>query len=183
MSVGRLDEAVSFARGLASKIRDSMGPAESLAHAKALTQMSNTAMVLDELAEMLERARCLAADSIRKVGNSTLARFCSTWQLIEDGDRLILSRTKPATSLEYENGKLRFYRQEEEIRMEAEPGKIKICRYNTMCIEYNPTNIDDIIKNLPEITYLMRHLMNAVRKSREALIVCAKFNKPACLSI
>ncbi len=183
MSVGRLDEAVSFARNLASKIRESMGPAESLAQSKALTQMTNTAMVLDELAEILERARCLAADSLRKVGNATLSRFCSTWQLVEDGERLILSRTKPATSLEYENGKLRFYRQEEEIRMEAEPGRVKICRYNTMCIEYNPTSMDDIIRNLPEITYLMRHLMNAVRKSRDALVVCARLSKPACLSI
>ena len=183
MSAGKIDEAVSFARGLASKIRDSMGPAEGLAQSRALTQMANTAMVLDDLAEMLERARCLAADTITKTGAATFSRFCATWQLIEDADRLILSRTKPATSIEYENGKLRFYRHEEEIRMEVEPGRVKICRYNTMCIDYNPTDINDVVEKLPEITYLMRHLMNAVRKSKDALVVCARLNKPACLAI
>jgi hypothetical protein len=177
-----LDEAVSLARSMAEKIREAMTPPESLAEAKALTQMNNTAMVLDDIAEMLERARCLAADTMVKAGGATLSRFCATWQLVEDGNRLILSRTKPATSLDYEGGKIRFYRHDLKIRMEATPGRIKICRWN-MCIEYDPTNKAEITKILPELTYLMRFLMNAARKSKEALIVCARLNKPSCLAI
>ncbi len=182
MATGRLDEAVSLARTIASKIRESMGPAESLAESKALTQMNNTASVLEDIAEMLERARCLAADNITKTSGGTISRFCATWQLVEDGDRLLLTRTKPATSIAYEQGKITFYRHDLKIRMEAQPGRIKICRWN-MCAEYNPTDKKEVVDQLPEITYLMRFLMNAVRKSKEALIVCARLNKPTCLAI
>ncbi len=178
----RLDEAVSFARSIASKIRESMGPAESLAESRALTQMHNTAEVLEEMAEMLERARCLAADNIAETGGGRLARFCATWQLVEQGDRLMLTRTKPSTSLVYDGSRLVFTRHDYKIRAEIEPGRVKICRWK-LCAEYNPTDKKQVVDQLPEITYLMRHLMNAVRKSREALIVCAKLNKPACLAI
>ncbi|AEM38731.1 hypothetical protein Pyrfu_0862 [Pyrolobus fumarii 1A] len=176
----RLDEAVSFARAIVNKIRENMGTAQNLQESKALTLMYNTSTMLEDIAEMLERARCLAADNVIKTGGGTVARFCATWQLVETNGRLLLTRTKPATAIAYDGSKLVFRRGD--VLLEATPGRVKVCR-NKLCLEYDPTNKEQVIPIIPELTYVLRHLMNATRKSREALIVCAKFNKPSCLAI
>ncbi len=182
MSDALLDEAVSFARSQAETIRNAMGKAESLAESRAVNIMFNLSHVLDEVAEMLERARCLAADNMIKTREGLLSRFCATWQLLATNDRLLLTRTKPATVIAYEKGRLRLARHDLHVSMEYEPGRVKICRYK-LCEEVNPTNREQIMEKLPELTYLLRFLLNASRKSRDALIVCARLNKPSCLAL
>ncbi len=181
MSDALIDEAVSFARTQAEHIRNSIGTIESLAESKAANIMYNISQVLYDIAEMLERARCLAADNTMKTPGGLLSRFCSTWQLVTTGDRILLTRTKPATAISYEKSKLRLARHDLHITMELEPGRLRLCRYK-LCEEINPANKEQVVAKIPELTYLLRFLLNATRKSRDALLLCARFNKPSCLA-
>lgn len=174
-----LEEAAKTVEAMANRMRGTVRPAESLAENKANNLIYTVSELLDELAIALRRLRCIGEAAGAEGGK--VKTICTTWRIVEgDGSGLMLIRIKPETVVRLGDGRLFFHRGV--VRMEAEGTRVKLCKWS-YCKEFNTADREGIIRELPQLLYLLRHVANAIRKSAEAVLVCARQSAAECVRL
>jgi len=173
----RLDEVARSLEAIANRIRESVGPAESLLESRANTAIYAVSETLDEISAALRRLRCIAE---AKGAEGKVLTICTTWRVLEHNGGLIAIRVKPETVISFRDGKLVFHR--DNVRMEVEGRRVKLCKWS-YCKEVDPTNRKQVMEELPQIFYLLRGVANAVHKIFEATNLCARREAPDCTRI
>jgi len=173
-----LELAAKNLEAIANRMRESVRPAETLIENKANNVVYTISELLDELAIALRRLRCIGETAGTEGGK--VKTICTSWRLIPSNGGLMLIRVRPETVVALRGGKVFFHR--DIVRMEVEGTRVKLCKWS-YCKEFNASNRDEVIKELPQILYLLRHVANALRKSGEAVLVCAKERAPSCVRL
>jgi hypothetical protein len=175
MAFESVDGVVATLNSAVKRIRDAISEARTLTEQRANTAMYNISELLELIASMLSRAKCIVA---AKGGSPPVAQLCSTWRLIEVEDTPLLIRTKPATAIAVRGGAIVF--QRDHVYMELRGGKVKLCKWK-YCKEVDPASRSQVTEILPQLNYLLREVSWHVVKSYEALTLCAKREEPSCL--
>lgn len=173
-----LETAARSLEAMANRMRESVRPAETLVENKANNVVYTISEMLDEIALALKRLRCIGEAAGAEGGK--VKALCTSWRIVPGGDGLILVRVKPETVMSLREGRFSFHRGV--ARMEVEGTRVKLCKWS-YCKEFNTANRDEIVAELPQILYLLRHVANAARKSSEAVLVCAKEKAPSCVRL
>jgi len=173
-----LEMAAKSLEAMAVRMRESVRPAETLTENKANNIVYTISELLDEFAIALRRMRCIAETAGAEGGR--VKTICTTWRILPTDNGLMLVRVKPETVVTLRDGRFFFHR--DVVRMEVEGTRVKLCKWN-YCKEFNTANREEIIEELPQILYLLRHAANALRKSAEAVLVCAREKAPSCVRL
>ena len=174
-----LEAAASALAAYANRMREGVQPAETLIENKANNTIYTISELLDELSLALRRLRCIGETAGAEGGK--VKTVCTTWRVIPAGDgELVLVRTKPETVLTLRGGRIMFHRGV--TRMEIEGTRVKLCKWS-YCKEFDTTRRDEVVAELPQILYILRHVANAIRKSTEAVLVCAREKAPSCVRL
>ncbi|HIQ23920.1 MAG TPA: hypothetical protein EYH50_02600 [Pyrodictium delaneyi] len=173
----RLEEVARSLEAIANRIRESVGPAESLAESRANTAIYSISEAIEEISMSLRKLKCIAE---AKGAEGSVLAICTTWRVFEQDGGLVAVRVKPETVISFREGKLVFHRGN--VRMEVEGRRVKLCKLH-YCKEVDPTNRKQVIEELPQIFYLLRGVTNNVRKTLDSTNVCARREAPACTRI
>jgi hypothetical protein len=174
-----LEAAARTLEAYANRMREAVQPAETLIENKANNTIYTISELLDELAIALRRLRCIGETAGAEGG--AVKTICTSWRIIPSSDGgLTLIRVKPETVVSLRDGRVFFHRGI--VRMEVEGTRVKMCKWG-YCKEFNTTNRDEMIPELPQILYILRHVANAIRKSAEAVLVCARNKAPSCVRL
>ncbi len=174
MALDALEAAAAGVAAIANRIRSAIRPAESLAENRANNTLYVVADLLDTLATTLQRLKCVG-ESVGAGGS--VASVCTTWRIVGRDGGVVVIRLRPETVIRFEGGRLFFHR--DHVRMEADAARVKICKWG-YCKEFSTTNREEVIRELPQIIYILRFVGNAVRKTAEAAQVCARREAPEC---
>ncbi len=177
MSTERLEELASVLGTVAQRIRGAIKPAESLLESRANTVLSSLSDSLESLSTALRRLKCIADE---KKPEGRIKALCTTWRVYEHNSGFFVVRVKPETVISLRDGKVFFHRGH--VRVEISGTDIKLCRWN-YCKEFSALDRKAIIENLPQLIYLLRHVSNAIRKTYEAITLCARREAPTCARI
>jgi len=170
----RIDEAVAVLERTIASVRDNMSSSTSLVDQKINSVMADIVELLEKISEILRKSKCVV---IQK-GGAGIEPFCGHWRLIERDSSVILYRLKPASAITYENGSIRFVR--DDVKLELANGRLKLCKWN-YCKEINPSSRNEIKPIIPQLTYLVREVGWHVSKSLEGLNACIRQTVPQCL--
>jgi hypothetical protein len=173
-----LEVAAKTLEAMATRMRENVRPAETLLENKANNVVYTISELLDELSLALKRLRCIGETAGAEGGK--VKTICTSWRIVPSDSGVLLVRTKPETVVTLSDGRLFFHR--DHVRMEAEGTRVKLCKWG-YCKEFSTTNREEIIAELPQILYLLRHVANAIRKSAEAVLVCAREKAPSCVRL
>ncbi len=157
------------------RIRDAIGEARTLAEQRANTAMYNVSELLELIADMLSKAKCIVE---ARGGEPPVASLCTTWRLMEIDGTPMLIRVKPATAIAVREGSIVF--QRDHVYLELRGNKVKLCKWK-YCKELDPAKREEVLEILPQLNYLLREVGWHVTKSHEAIILCAKREEPSCL--
>ncbi len=178
MALEGLEAAARGVEALATRMREVVRPAESLAENKANNIIYTISELLDEIALAIRRLKCIAEVAGAEEGK--VSTICTTWRLFESDGSTVFVRIKPETVIRVEPGRLFFHRGT--VRMAVEGTRVRMCKWS-YCKEFDTARRETIIEELPQILYILRHISNAVRKSAEAALVCARRTAAACVRI
>jgi len=177
MSTERLEELASILGATAQRIRSAIKPAESLLESRANTVLSSLSDSLEALSTALRRLKCIADE---KKPEGKLKQICTTWRIFEQNHGFFVIRIKPETVISLRDGRILFHRGDS--RIEVSGTDVKLCRWS-YCKEFSALDHKAIIADLPQILYLLRHVANAIRKTYEAITLCARREAPTCARI
>ncbi|ABM80709.1 hypothetical protein [Hyperthermus butylicus] len=175
MVLERLEEAAATLDSIASSIRRGIRPAETIAENRANTAIYTISEAFEELALALRRLKCIA--DAKGIKDSSVVGLCTTWRLYESDGGLVLLRIKPETVIAIRDGHVTFHR--DVYKLEAEGATVKLCKWN-YCKTINPLDREKIMKELPQIFYLLRSISNMVRKTAESIQLCARREAAEC---
>ena len=170
----RIDEAVAVLERTIASVRDNMSSSTSLIDQKINSVMAGIIELLEKIGEILRKSKCVVAQK----GGANIEPFCGHWRLIEHDSSVIVYRLKPAATIVYENGSLRFAR--DNVELELANGRLKLCKWG-YCKEINPSSRDEIKPIIPQLTYLIREVGWYISKSLEGLNACLRQTAPQCL--
>jgi hypothetical protein len=177
MVLERLAEAASLLESMASRVRRTIKPAESLAESRANSAIYTIAEMLAELSQTLQRMECIAK---ARESKGKVLSLCTTWRIFERDGGVSAVRIKPETVITVSDGRLFFHR--DIYRLEAQGSIVKVCKWN-YCKEIDPSDREKIIDELSQIFYLLRGVANMVRKTADSIVLCARKEAPECARI
>ncbi|BEP17094.1 hypothetical protein PYJP_04460 [Pyrofollis japonicus] len=177
MSIERLEELSGMLASIAHRVRASIRPAESLLESRANTVLSSLSDSLEALSIAIKRLKCIADE---KKPEGVIKQVCVTWRIFEQDGGFYVVRLKPETTISLRDGTIRFHR--DHVLLEISGTTARLCRWN-YCKEFNMLDRRTLIEHLPQLIYLLRHVSNAIRKTHEAVTICAKKEAPTCARI
>ncbi len=175
MAFESVDGVVATLGAAVRRIREAMGEAGTLTEQRANTAMYNVSELLELVADMLSKAKCVAE---AKGGSPPVVQLCATWRLLEVEGVPMLIRTKPATAIAVREGAVVF--QRDHVVLELRGNKVRLCKWK-YCKELDPASREQVMEILPQLNYLLREVGWHVTKSHEAMVLCAKREEPSCL--
>jgi len=170
----RIDEAVALLEKTIASVRGNMSSSTSLIDQKINSVMAGIVELLDKIGEILRKSKC----AVMQKGGTGVEPFCGHWRLFEHDNSVTIYRLKPAATIVYENGCLRFVR--DNVRLELVNDRLKLCKWD-YCKEVKPSSRDEIRQIIPQLTYLIREVGWYVSKSLEGLNACLRQAAPQCL--
>ena len=177
MALEGLESAASTLSSMAERIRGAVRPAETFAENRANNTIYVVSELIDELANTMKRLKCIG-EAVGASGKVPVV--CTTWRILEVDGGVAAVRVKPETVVKVADGRLFFHR--DNVRMEVEGLRVKLCKWN-YCKEFSAANREELMRELPQVIYLLRFVGNAVRKTAEAALVCARREASECVRI
>lgn len=177
MGVERLDELAAALSASARRVRSSIRPAESLVESRVNTVLSSLSDSLEDLATAVRRLKCVA-ENVKASG--AVASLCTSWRVFEQDGELVVLRVKPETVVALREGAVVVQRGE--WRAEVSGALVKLCRWN-YCKEFSAADREAVARELPQITYLLRGLLNTAAKVLSSVTLCARKEAPSCARI
>ncbi|MET1102152.1 MAG: hypothetical protein ABWW69_06745, partial [Pyrodictiaceae archaeon] len=163
MGLEKLEEASRLLETNIRRIREGIPEARSALESKTNTLIYSITNMMDKARVLLLRAKCIVE---AKNIDSVLKPLCITWRIIEYNNSISLIRVKPATSLVFSEGRIRFSRSH--VVFEVDGAKVKFCK-NNYCREANMLDRDVIARQLYQFNYLAREADYLLSKSLDSI--------------